>query len=230
MTILNSDIRETLACLIIDDPLLRPKYGCLDYEKLLAAKGFGVWSLVVQQISSAFFRTVLLWFLNPWRPTLIFSFRSLQEMFGFGSRLLASGLLNQIFDNIYLLVIGKLFSARDLGFFTRALNFQDLPSSTLASMVDRVTFPVFSTIQDDPLRLKRGLNKALTTLVLVNFPVMIGLAVIARPLVLVLLTEKWAESIPYLHLLCFLGFLFPLHVINLDILKATGAVRSFLAT
>ena len=93
----------------------------------LAAVGFGVWSLVVQQISSAFFRTLFLWLLNPWRPALIFSLKSLREMFGFGSRLLASGLLNQIFENIYLLVIGKLFSATDLGFFTRAKPWRNFP-------------------------------------------------------------------------------------------------------
>lgn len=194
----------------------------------MAATGFGVWSLVVQQISSAFFRTVLLWLLNGWRPALIFSLKSLREMFGFGSRLLASGLLNQIFDNIYILVIGKLFSATDLGFFTRAQTLREVPSKTLSEMVGRVTFPVFSTIQDDPARLKKGMKKALTTLVLVNFPMMIGLAVIARPLVLVLLTEKWTESIPYLQLLCLVGLLFPLHVINLNLLQALGRSELFL--
>ena len=194
----------------------------------MAVTGFGLWSLVVQQISSAFFRTVFLWLLNAWRPALIFSLKSLREMFSFGSRMLASGLLDQIFSNIYLLVIGKFFSATDLGFFTRAKTFGDLPSQTLSGMVGRVTFPVFSTIQDDPGRLKRGMKKALTTLVLVNFPMMIGLAVIARPLVLVLLTEKWAESIPYLQLLCVLGLLFPLHVINLNLLQALGRSELYL--
>jgi O-antigen/teichoic acid export membrane protein len=194
----------------------------------MAVEGFGVWSLAAQQISGSFFRTFLLWIFNDWRPELIFSFKSLQEMFGFGSRLLASDLLNQVFNNIYLLVIGKLFSARDLGFFTRALSIQDLPSHTLAGMVSRVTFPVFSTIQDDPPRLKRGLKKALTTLVLVNFPIMIGLAMVARPLVLFLLTEKWAESIPYLQLLCFLGLMFPIHLTNLNVLQALGRSDLFL--
>ena len=194
----------------------------------LAAIGFGVWSLVVQQISSAFFRTVSLWFWNTWRPALIFSFKSLREMFSFGSRLLASGLLEQIFTNIYLLVIGKLFSAADLGFFTRANSLQEVPSQTLSGMVYKVTFPVFATIQDDPARLKRGMKKALTTLVLVNFPMMIGLAVIARPLVLVLLTERWADSIPYLQLLSFLGLLYPLHLINLTLLQALGRSDLFL--
>lgn len=195
---------------------------------ILASGGYGVWSLVVQQISSTFFQTLLLWTLSAWRPSLIFSFESLREMFSFGSRLLVSGLLNRVFDNIYLLVIGKLFSATDLGFFTRAKTLGELPSLTLSDMIGRVTFPVFSTIQNDTVRLKRGLKKALTTLVLVNFPMMIGLAVIARPLVLVLLTEKWSECIPYLQLLCFLGLLYPMQMINLNLLTALGRSDLFL--
>lgn len=194
----------------------------------LAALGYGVWSLVVQQVSSALFSVICLWSFNPWRPALIFSFKALREMFGFGSRLLFSGLLNQIFNNIYLVVIGKLFSAADLGYFTRASSLNDLPSQTLSGMVGRVTFPVFSTIQDDPARMKRGLEKALTILVLVNFPMMIGLAVTARPLVLVLLTEKWAACVPYLQLLCVAALLFPMHLMNLNILQALGRSDLFL--
>jgi O-antigen/teichoic acid export membrane protein len=188
----------------------------------MAAAGFGVWSLVVQQISASIFQTAALWLLNDWRPVLAFSFRSLRSMFGFGSRILASGLLNQIFENIYLVVIGKLFSAGDLGYFTRASSLQALPSQTLAGVVGRVTFPVFSTIQDDPARLKKGMKKALALLVLVNFPMMIGLAVVARPLVLVMLTEKWAGCVIYLQLLCMAGLLYPLHLINLNVLQAMG--------
>ncbi len=194
----------------------------------MAATGFGVWSLATQQISNTFFRTVFLWLLNPWRPGLTFRCESLREMFGFGSRLMVSGLLNQIFDNIYLLVIGKLFSATDLGLFTRAKSLADIPSQTLSGMVAQVTFPVFSTIQDDPARLKRGMKKALTVLVMVNFPIMIGLSAAARPLVLVLLTERWAESVPYLQAFCFLGLLFPVHAINLNVLQALGRSDLFL--
>ncbi len=194
----------------------------------LAASGFGVWSLAIQQISSAFFRTVFLWLYNPWRPTLVFSFTALREMFGFGSRLLVSGLLNQFFENIYLLVIGKLFSASDLGFFTRAKTLNDLPTLTLSGMVARVTFPVFSAIQDDRARLKRGLKKALSMLVMLNFPMMVGLSVIAHPLVILLLTEKWTPCVPYLQLLCAVGLLFPLHMMNLNVLQALGRSDLFL--
>lgn len=194
----------------------------------MAVADFGVWSLVAQQVSNSFFQTVFLWFFNPWRPSLVFSFQSLQEMFGFGSRLLASGLLNQIFDSLYYVVIGRMFSAAALGFFTCAMALAELPSRTLSGIVVRVTFPVFSTVQNDPPRLKRFLKKALKFLVFVNFPMMIGLAVIAHPLVLVLLTEKWSPCVPYLQLLCAMGLLYPLHLINLNALQALGRSDLFL--
>jgi len=143
-------------------------------------------------------------------------------MFSFGSRMFASGLLDTFFQNIYLVVIGKLFSPASLGFYSRAKGIQELPTLNLSNIIGRVTFPVFSTIQDNSSRLKSGMRKALTTLVFVNFPMMIGLALVAKPLVLVLLTEKWAPSIPYLQLLCIVGLSHPLHVINLNILKAKG--------
>ena len=195
---------------------------------ILAATGFGVWSLVGQQILSSLFRTLALWFLCSWRPAWVFSFKSLRKMFGFGSKMLISGLLNQIFSNSYLLIIGRLFSATDLGFFTRAKTLEELPTHTLSWMVGRVTFPAFSKIQDDPARLKSGLKKALVLLVMVNFPMMICLLVIARPLVLLLLTEKWADSIPYLQLFCLVGLMFPLHLINLNVLQAIGRSDLFL--
>lgn len=194
----------------------------------LAALHFGVWSLVVQQITAALFSTVCLWSFSPWRPLLSFSLTALREMFGFGSRLLFSNVLENIFNNIYFVVIGRLFSAADLGFFTRAKTLNDLPSQTVSAMVGRVTFPVFSAIQNDPARLKRGLKKALTLLGLVNFPMMIGLAIIARPLVLVMLTEKWAPCITYLQLLCVAGLLYPLHLMNLNMLQALGRSDLFL--
>jgi O-antigen/teichoic acid export membrane protein len=189
---------------------------------LLAAMGFSVWSLVIQQVSDAFLKTLLLWLVNSWRPALTFSFSSLREMFGFGSRVLASGLLNTAFANIYLLTIGKLFTKSDLGFFSRAKRLQELPAHTLSWTVGRVTFPVFSSIQDDPARLKRGLRSVLTSLAFLNFPVMVGILVTARALVLSLLTEKWAPSIPYLQLLCLEGLLFPMNWFNMNVLYAIG--------
>jgi len=194
----------------------------------MAVAGFGVWSLVAQQVSGAFFRTLSLWFMSSWRPALIFKLRSLKQMFGFGSRMLASGLIDQIFSNIYLLVIGKLFSAADLGYFTRARSVQELPSNMVSGVVARVTFPLFSMLQNDSALLKRGMKKALKLLVMINVPMMIGLAAVSRPLILVLLTEKWAECIPYLELLCLYGLLHAMILINHNLLLALGRPELYL--
>jgi O-antigen/teichoic acid export membrane protein len=188
----------------------------------MALNGFGVWSLVAQSLGSNLFRTALLWLFNTWRPSLTFSFVSLRGMFAFGSKLLCAGMIATIFDNIYLIVIGKMFSASDLGFYSRAKGLQQLPVMNISTTVARVTFPVFSSVQDDKARLKRGVRKALLTLAMVNFPMMIGLAVVARPLVLVLLTDKWLPCVPYLQLFCMVGMLYPLHAINLNVLNAQG--------
>lgn len=188
----------------------------------LAAADFGVGSLVAQQIAYAFFRTVSLWCVNLWRPALAFSVRSLHAMFGYGSRVMATGLLNTFFDNLYFLAIGRLFSATDLGFFWRARKLQELPSRTLSWSVGRVAFPVFSSIRNDPPRLKRALKNALTSLAFVNFPLMIGLLAVARPLVLALLTDKWEPCIVYLQLLCLAGLLFPIDWFNMNVLYALG--------
>lgn len=194
----------------------------------LAANGFGVWSLAIQQTASSLFETVFIWFFSSWRPSLVFSFTALKKMFRFGSRLLLSSLLNQIFTNIYTLVIGKFFSPADLGYYTRAKTLNDIPSHTLSNMVSRVMFPVFSTIQDDKKRVKRAMRRSLQMLAMVNTPLMIGISVIAEPLVIVVLSEKWLPCVPYLKLLCFLGIFYPLHLINLNVMQSLGRSDLFL--
>jgi len=194
----------------------------------MAYRGFGVWSLVAQSLSINLFRTIFLWLFHSWRPGLQFSFASLRTMFSFGSKLLVSGLLESFFQNIYLVVIGKMFSPVALGFYERAQRLQRLPIQNIEGSVRRVTFPVFSSIQEDKPRLKQGVRKALMILAMVNLPMMIGLAVIARPLVSVLLTDKWLPCVPYLQLLCAVGMLYPLVAINLNVLTAQGYSDLFL--
>lgn len=188
----------------------------------MALLGFGIWSLVAQSVTATLFTTILLWVFNTWRPKGIFSFAALRELFGFGSRLLASGVLDTVFRNIYMVVIGKFYSPADLGYYTRASLLQQVPTETLGGIVSRVTFPLFSEIQDDIIMVRKGFRKALRALALLNFPLMIGLLVCAEPLVLTLLTDKWSPAIPYLRLLCIVGLFYPLHVINLNVLLAKG--------
>ena len=180
------------------------------------------------QLSNTLFRTSLLWLFNTWRPSWTFSFDALRSMFAFGSRIFLVGLLNAFFVNIYSLVIAKLFSPMALGFYTRAESLQQLPVTSITGVINQVTFPVFSSIQDDKPRLRRALSKALNMMELIVFPMMVGLAIVAKPLVLVLLTEKWLPIVPYLQLFCVIGVLYPIQLVNLSVLNAQGKSHLFL--
>ncbi len=130
----------------------------------MAYKGFGVWSLVVQQLSREALNSAFLWLWNRWKPLLVFSKKSFNELFGFGSKLLVSGLIDTIYRNIYLLVIGKFFSAQDLGYYTRADQFKNLPSQNLNGIIARVSYPVLSNMQDDIPRLKTIIKNSFAAL------------------------------------------------------------------
>jgi teichuronic acid exporter len=194
----------------------------------LALQGFGVLSLAAQVLIGDALRVVLLWAFHGWRPAAVFSLASLRELLPFGSKMFASALLNSIFTEIYTLVIGRVYSPAALGLFTRAKQMQQLPVDNLCGIVGRVSFPVFAAVHHDKALLKRGVSKAARGLVMLNFPIMIGLAVVARPLVLVLLTQKWEACVPYIQLLCVGGALYPISLIHLNALAAQGRSDLFL--
>ena len=187
-----------------------------------AFNGFGVWSLIALYLCNDFFNTLFLWLLSSWRPSLIFSMYSLKSMFSFGSKLFIVSLTNSVFVNLHKLIIGKFFSPSALGFYSRADSLYKYPVVILNSVVSQVSFPVFSKIQDDKKRLKLLVRRSLKTITLITFPLMIGVAVVANPLIEVLLTKKWLPSTFYLQLLCVLGMLYPILAINLNALNAQG--------
>jgi len=195
---------------------------------VLALLNFGVWALAAQVIGIYFFRSILFWVKSTWRPSMVFSIKSFKGLFNFGSKLLLSGLISQTFENIYLLVIGRMFSATALGFYDQAKKFQQVPVATLAQVVGNVTFPAFSKIQDENEKLRLGFRKLIKLLVFINFPLMIGLAVMADPLLVVVLGDKWEPSVPYFQLLCIAGMIYTLHSSNLNILKVKGRSDLFL--
>jgi O-antigen/teichoic acid export membrane protein len=195
---------------------------------IMAYSGFGVWSLVAQILLGSIINTSGLWISFDWRPSFCFSFQSIRSLFGFGSKVLASSLIDTFFRNIYTVVIGKVFSPADLGHYARGYSLTQLPVQNLAVIVRRVTFPVFSSISDDRPRIKRGMQKSLAILFFVNCPVVIGIAAVADTFVYVVLTDKWAQCIPYIRLLSISGLLYPLHVINLNALLSIGRSDLFL--
>jgi O-antigen/teichoic acid export membrane protein len=194
----------------------------------LAWRGYGVWSLAIQANVSALLSTLLVWLLVRWRPSARASLHSLRSMFGYGSRLLAAGLLNTVFDRVQLLLIGRVFGAADLGYYTRAYSTQQMPASQFQTIVSKVTFPMFSTISGDRERLKAAMRKCMTTIGAVVIPIMVGLALMAKPVVIVLFGAKWLPCVPYLRILALAGALWPLHVANLDVLMAAGRSDLFL--
>lgn len=194
----------------------------------MAYTGFGVWAIVWQQIVNLFVITILLWIFSQWKPIFVYSWDSFRELFNFGSKLLASGLLNTIFNNLYLIVIGKFFKASDLGYYTRANQFSDFASSNITGIFQRVTYPVLCTIQEDDNRLKDVYRKFLKTSAFIIFPLMMGLAAVARPMVISFLTEKWLFSAILIQILCFAQMWYPIHAINLNLLQVKGRSDLFL--
>lgn len=188
----------------------------------MAYNGFGVWSLVFQQVGGYVMRTILLWVLGKWKPKRKWSWESFHYLWGFGSKLLGSALLDTIYNNIYPIVIGKYFSTNDLGNYTRAQQFATLPSSNVTGVLQRVTFPVLSSIQNEDERLAKNYRKILKLSAFLIFPLMLMLSAIADPLVRVLLTDKWEGCIILLQIICFSMMWYPIHAINLNLLTVKG--------
>ena len=194
----------------------------------MALAGLGVWSLVGQQLSRQLLNTLFLWIYCTWRPAWEFSMQSFKELFGFGSKLLLSGLLDTGFKEIYSLVIGRCYTAAQLGQYTRANQFNQIFSSNLTTVIQRVSYPVLSSIQDESERLREAYRKVIKSTMLISFACMLGLAAVARPLILILIGEKWLPAVGFLQIICFSGMLFPLHAINLNILQVKGRSDLFL--
>ncbi len=190
--------------------------------------GMGVWSLVVQTVLSTFMRMCLLWLLAKWRPVEKFSKESFNSLFSYGSKLLASGLLDTIYNNLYTIIIGKKFAATDLGLYTRAEHFAQFPAVNITGILQRVTFPVLSTIQNENERLSINYRKFLRVSGFVVFPLMVGLAAVAEPLIRFILTDKWIDCVPFLQVLCFALMWYPIHAINLNLLQVKGRSDLFL--
>ncbi len=194
----------------------------------LAYTGYGVWAIVWQTISRRLINTVVLWFYLKWLPKEGFSYTRFKKLFSFGSKLLISGLFNAFYQNIYVIVIGKFFSVGELGTFTRAKQFNSFPTMNLSTIMGRVTFPLMSSIQDDNNRLLAVYTNLIKHYALIIFPIMMGLAAVAEPMIRILLSEKWIDTAWMLQLLTFSGMWYPILQLNLSILNVKGRSDLFL--
>lgn len=188
----------------------------------LAYCEYGVWALAWQQVVAASIRCILLWKFLRWRPLLKFSKKSFKELFSFGSKMLATGLLNSVFNNLYTIIIGKKFNAASLGYYSRADQLAQFPSTNVTGILQRVTFPVLAQLQNEHERFNEAYFKILKLTMFVIFPLMFLLSALSEPIIKILLTEKWIGSANLLGLISFALMLYPIYSLNLNVLEAKG--------
>ncbi len=189
---------------------------------VLAYLGFGVMSLVWMAIAAAVVNNVMLWVQSGWKPSLIFHKAKFRYHFGFGSRMMAAGILDIIFNNVYVLIIGKFYSATQLGLYNRADSLKQYPVSTLSSILSKVTYPLFAEVKNDNERLKSIYKQILRMVIFIIGPVLALMGVLAEPMFRFLFTDKWLPAVPYFQILLINGLLFPLHSNNIGILSVKG--------
>ena len=195
---------------------------------VMAFLGCGVWSLVAKSLISQAIRTILLWVFNRWSPKLHFSSNSFKDLFGFAWKMMVSRLLDTVWKELYQLVVAKFYSPGTLGQYTRAKNFSQLFSSNLTTVIQRVTYPVLSDIQDDKQRLVSAYRRIIKTTMFITAICMFSLGAVSEPLIYCLIGPKWMEAASYLPLICISASLYPLHAINLNMLQVQGRSDLFL--
>ena len=187
----------------------------------LAYAGFGVWSLVWMNLAESVLFTGQHWIFSGWYPSFMINKEKLNYHFKFGYKLTITGIINSIFDNAYNIIIGKFFSVYQVGLYNRAYTVQLFPVQNLGYALNKVTYPMFASIQDDA-KLKAVYKKITQQVIFWVVPLIIFLGVLAKPLFIVVFTAKWLPSVPYFQILCVVSILYPLQLYNLNILRVKG--------
>lgn len=195
---------------------------------IAAANGYGVWALVVQTLMGSFASFVTLWLLSKWTPSIAFSKKSFKSLFGYGSKLLIAGLYAQILNNVYNICLGKFYPTAALGYYTRAKSFADISAGTIVSILQQATFPILTSVQYDKEKLVSVYSRIIRISAFFIIPLMTLIALLAKPIVILLLTDKWISLIPLLQWMVFARIFFPMSAINMNLLNAIGRSDLFL--
>lgn len=195
---------------------------------IAATNGYGVWSLVVQMLIGALASSMSLWFLSNWSPSIAFSKKSFRSLFRYGSKLLITGLYAQILNNVYNICLGKFYPTASLGYYTRAKSFADISAGTIVSIIQQATFPILTSVQYDKEKLVFIFSRMIRMSAFFIIPIMTLIALLAKPIVILLLTEKWISLIPFLQWMVFARIFLPMSAINMNLLNAMGRSDLFL--
>ncbi len=195
---------------------------------IMAFNECGAWSIVAMYMATDIIMNGLLWFHSGWLPSLVFSRYKLIQHWSFGYKLFISSILNQLFDNIYTILIGRSYSMEILGYYDRAKKFNEYPSTSMTSVITRVTYPLLSRVQDDRQRLTHTYRELIRFSFFIMAPLMLGAAAISRPLFLILLGSSWERAVPFFQILSLSAMFYPIHALNITILKVVGRSDLFL--
>lgn len=194
----------------------------------LAYTGFGVWAIVAQQLSNTAIDTLILWLTVKWRPKRMFSWRRLKVLLSFGWKMLASSLLDTVYNNVRSLIIGKMYSSSDLAYYDQGKKFPNVIVTNINTSIDSVLLPTMASAQDDADRVKSMTRRAIKTSTYIMAPLLMGLAFCAEPIVGLVLTDKWLPCVPFLRIFCITYMFYPIHTANLNAIKAMGRSDLFL--
>ena len=195
---------------------------------IMGYHGFGVWSIVMMYLTTQLMLSILLWIFSDWHPSRIFSKEKMKVHFNFGYKLMLSGLLDTIFKNIYNIVIGKFFSVQALGFYDRSNTLAEYPVSTITGIINKVSYPLLATLQDDKIKISAVYKQLLQITFFITAPLMLGAAAVAKPLFLLLLGDEWLPAVLFFQIICFASMLYPIHAFNINVLKVYGRTDLYL--
>ena len=194
----------------------------------MAYWGYGVWSLVASGLSQSMAVAFQMWIRSDWAPIFKFNKEKFKYHFQYGYKLTLSGILDTLFTNAYVIIIGKFFAPAQVGFYNRADTLKQLPVSNISSILNKVTFPLFAEVKDDNVRLKEMYQKIMQMVLFFVAPILLIMSALAEPLFRFLFTDKWLPAVPYFQIICWGGILYPIHAYNLNILKVKGRSDLFL--
>ena len=189
---------------------------------IMAYKGFGVWALVGQSLSSGIVRNIIFWLTNQWKPLFVFSKKSFKELFGFGCFVFLSNIVNQLGNSLQTLLFGRLYNATLLGYYSKAGSTEMLASQSISDVLLQVTYPLYSELQDEKERMVSAISRITTTVAYVTFPLMSLLILLAKPIFILLYSDRWLPSVPYFQVLCLAGFVIGLQAVNYQPIAAIG--------
>ncbi len=195
---------------------------------IAAYRGLGTWALVVQQLGNQFLLMILLWGLVGWKPERRFSIKRIESLFSYGWKLMCSSLIDTVYNNLYTMVIGKIYQKDVVGYYNRGNQFPQLIVNNLAASIQAVMLPAFSASQEDKGRMKAMVRRSIVTSAFVVFPMMAGLIAVADPLISIILTEEWLPCVPFLQIMCVAYAMWPIHIANLQAINALGRSDIFL--